>query len=174
MSPIRRLLHWGPLASIVMTASITKATLSTKTNLIWISIFELTMCLTLYHMWCAALIGPGYISDVQEKGTAPNALPQAGVSTTPSRELKSRFCKRCCRNVLRKHHHCPWINNCVGQLNEQYFVRFLYFAIAVSTMATTILVLDTCQRNELILFNVLNIGLTLGVLIATSVLLYTH
>lgn len=158
MSPIKRLVHWGPIASMAITASITVATISTSTSLLWIFAFQITMCLTLYNMWCATLIGPGYISI-----TSPTESPESG-----------RFCRRCCHIVLRKHHHCPWINNCVGQYNEQYFVRFLLFAIAVTIQSTAHLIIHTCQMQTFIIFNVFNIGLSIGVLIAVSVLLYTH
>lgn len=40
MSPIKRLLHWGPMASMAITASITISTLSTHVGLIWISYFN--------------------------------------------------------------------------------------------------------------------------------------
>lgn len=122
----------------------------------------MTMCLTLYNMWCATLIGPGSIT-IDESTTTSRESPESG-----------RFCRRCCQIVLRKHHHCPWINNCVGQYNENYFVKFLIFAIAVTIQSTTHLIIDTLKRNTIMFFNVFNIGLSLGVLIAVSVLLYIH
>lgn len=157
--PLIRLIHWGPLASMAITAALTVSTLSTKVGLIWNFVFQLTMCLTLYNMWCATLIGPGYISEKSSK-----ILPKS-----------SRFCRRCHNTVLKKHHHCPWINNCVGQNNEQYFLRFLYAAIAVSLQSSALLIIDTCQRSSsAILFNVLSISLSIGVFISVSVLVYTH
>lgn len=159
MSLIKRLSHWGPLASMAITASITISTISTNTNFLCTFIFQLTMCLVLYNMWCAALIGPGYITVTS--------------SSTESTDL-GRFCRRCSRIVLGKHHHCPWINNCVGRYNDQYFVRFLLFTILVTIQSSVHLIIDTCHRHTIIPFNVFNIGLSIGVLIAVSVLLYTH
>lgn len=160
ISPIRRLCHWGPLASVAITASITIATVSTKLNIYACLIFQLTMCLALYNMWCATLLGPGYLTSSED------LTPNLG-----------RFCKACGRIVMKKHHHCPWINNCVGQNNEQYFIRFLKFAIIVSIESSVILIFDSYQRfllHTFLLFNIFNIGLSVGVLIAASVLLYTH
>lgn len=157
MSPIKRLFHWGPLASVAIAISLSLSTISICTSLLWIFIFQLSMCLTLYHMWCATLIGPGYISI-----TSPSESTESG-----------RFCRRCCQIVLRKHHHCPWINNCVGRDNEQYYKLFLLFAIVVTVQAATHLLINTLN-NAIVFFSVFNIGLSLGVLIAVSVLLYTY
>merc|ERR1712189_48377 len=34
------------------------------------------------------------------------------------------ICKHCIR---RMDHHCPWINNCVGEKNQKYFIQFLIY-----------------------------------------------
>lgn len=178
-SPLKRLFHWGPLASMGITAALIVSTLSTRVDMIWILIFQITMCLTLYYMWCATLIGPGYISPAEPSPTTnTTTTTKTATKTTgqPTSEV-GRFCRRCCHIVLKKHHHCPWINNCVGQYNEQYFLKFLYFAIAVSIQSAALLIIDTCRHNyssSSILFNVLNIALAIGVFVSLSVLLYTH
>ncbi|KAH9527096.1 mitochondrial chaperone, variant 2 [Dermatophagoides farinae] len=57
-------------------------------------------------------------------------------------ELDWTYCKHChhyrppgahhchiCRHcILRMDHHCPWINNCVGQYNQKYFLQFTSYA----------------------------------------------
>jgi hypothetical protein len=42
----------------------------------------------------------------------------------PPRAHHCRICKRCIRKM---DHHCPWINNCVGEFNQKYFLQFLIY-----------------------------------------------
>lgn len=47
----------------------------------------------------------------------------------PPRAHHCRICKRCIR---RMDHHCPWINNCVGERNQKYFLQFLMYVCALA------------------------------------------
>ncbi|NXJ84229.1 ZDHC7 Palmitoyltransferase, partial [Trogon melanurus] len=50
----------------------------------------------------------------------------------PPRAHHCRICHRC---VRRMDHHCPWINNCVGELNQKYFIQFLFYTGLASLYA---------------------------------------
>ncbi|XP_030384873.1 palmitoyltransferase ZDHHC3 [Scaptodrosophila lebanonensis] len=55
----------------------------------------------------------------------------------PPRAHHCRICKRCIR---RMDHHCPWINNCVGERNQKYFLQFLIYVAILSVYSLALIV----------------------------------
>ncbi|NWJ03910.1 ZDHC3 Palmitoyltransferase, partial [Crypturellus undulatus] len=51
------------------------------------------------------------------------------------RPPRAHHCRVCHRCVRRMDHHCPWIDNCVGELNQKYFIQFLFYTGLASVYA---------------------------------------
>lgn len=46
-------------------------------------------------------------------------------------------CKRC---VMKMDHHCPWVNNCVGENNQKHFILFLLYTFGLCVYAILLII----------------------------------
>jgi len=71
-------------------------------------------------------------------------------SYRPPRAHHCRICKRCIRKM---DHHCPWINNCVGESNQKFFIQFLFYVGVLSAYAMVLVgwtwACKSCPKEEL-------------------------
>jgi palmitoyltransferase len=55
---------------------------------------------------------------------------------------RAHHCTECGFCVFKMDHHCPWINNCVGQRNYKYFCQFVIYILLSSAYLSILMFLS--------------------------------
>ncbi|XP_016403274.1 probable palmitoyltransferase ZDHHC12, partial [Sinocyclocheilus rhinocerous] len=104
-------------------------------------VFSSVVLLSVLLYFTVSLMDPGFVlSDSDTRGTSVDSneelekmIPQDHSSLKQRRcgycfklqPMRARHCKTCKRCVRRFDHHCPWIDNCVGERNHKWFLLYL-------------------------------------------------
>ncbi|XP_077063015.1 palmitoyltransferase ZDHHC12-A [Siphateles boraxobius] len=103
--------------------------------------FSALVLLSVLLYFTVSLMDPGFVlSDNDTKGASvvcdeelEKMIPQEQSSLKQRRcgfcfllqPMRARHCRTCKRCVRRFDHHCPWIDNCVGERNHRWFLLYL-------------------------------------------------
>jgi len=92
----------------------------------------------------ASFTNPGLIPKEIE---VPDYVDTAGLNTCERCNMtwkpqRAHHCSECGVCVYKMDHHCPWVNNCVGQRNYKYFMQFVIFIMFASAYLCVLMALS--------------------------------
>ena len=193
-----RIIHWGPILTISLICYIFYWTLyvmsvgwpwHTTHGLIHHVLFLTNVFGIVINYLHAMYHGPGYVplEWTPMKATDQKYLQFCSVCNG-FKSPRAHHCRSCGRCVIKMDHHCPWINNCVGHENHATFTRFvlhaplgcgyafyfqayyLYQVLFSDSLTHEARYLLKSMNSAFLLF--MSIGLSLGVTLSVSVLLF--
>ncbi|TNM90087.1 hypothetical protein fugu_004321 [Takifugu bimaculatus] len=100
-------------------------------------VFILLVVLSVLLYFAVSLMDPGFVLSDTEKGSQDltEEMESMMESSAPwlrrcgycllQQPMRAKHCQTCKCCVRRYDHHCPWIENCVGERNHRWFVIYL-------------------------------------------------
>lgn len=98
-------------------------------------LFFLVVVLSVLLYFAVSLMDPGFVLSDTLKGSSEEMESMVPESATPrlrrcgycllQQPMRAKHCQTCKRCVRRFDHHCPWIENCVGERNHRWFIVYL-------------------------------------------------
>uniref|UniRef100_A0A1A8PLD8 Palmitoyltransferase n=2 Tax=Nothobranchius rachovii TaxID=451742 RepID=A0A1A8PLD8_9TELE len=102
------------------------------------ALFFLLVTLSVLLYFTVSLMDPGFVlSDTLKTGQGSGEETELMISqpSTPrlrrcgfcllQQPMRAKHCQTCTRCVRRFDHHCPWMENCVGERNHRWFIVYL-------------------------------------------------
>uniref|UniRef100_A0A672J3A0 Palmitoyltransferase n=1 Tax=Salarias fasciatus TaxID=181472 RepID=A0A672J3A0_SALFA len=90
------------------------------------SLFVLLVLLSVLFYFTVSLMDPGFVlTDSALVSESPSPQMRRCGFCLLQQPMRARHCRTCRRCVRRFDHHCPWLENCVGERNHRWFVVYL-------------------------------------------------
>ncbi|XP_061589209.1 palmitoyltransferase ZDHHC12-B [Cololabis saira] len=112
--------------------------------------FVLLVLVSVLLYFSVSLMDPGFIHSSDDSNlqfVLGGNDEQENMIPPPVKSLRQRRCRRClvqqpmrskhchtCQRCVRRYdHHCPWIENCIGERNHRWFILYLLLQLLVLT-----------------------------------------
>ncbi|NXH12069.1 ZDH12 palmitoyltransferase, partial [Bucco capensis] len=101
----------------------------------------LVLCSVLLYLRLS-LMDPGFVKPEEEAEVYPfrNSsvkMRRCGYCMV-KQPLRAKHCQQCQHCVRRYDHHCPWIQNCIGERNHPLFIAYLSLQLALLLWAARV------------------------------------
>lgn len=103
------------------------------------ALFFLLVVTSVFLYFIVSLMDPGFVLTDTVKGS--NEETESMIPSTSrlrrcgfcllQQPMRAKHCQTCGRCVRRFDHHCPWIENCVGERNHRWFIVYLLVQLLV-------------------------------------------